>query len=232
MYHLEYQISFEKSPSLCGVAEVEAGEFHLRLELPEDKIVRAQAVVHVDCAADEKVFINGYQTWTLCPEYGREDFIRGARHMPKPIVKHFGIDRYGDYHFVDYPEKKGFFHGESWCYFRLGERYRLIASLDEKPGYTLFSYDHEFSQLRIERDCAGIRCGGEYSLFDLFFAEGSEDEVFDGWFAALKLPALRAKPMTGYSSWYNRYEDINEDIRLFLFHHDAENHIVRQNSIP
>lgn len=211
MYHLEYQISFEKSPSLCGVAEVEAGEFHLRLELPEDKIVRAQAVVHVDCAADEKVFINGYQTWTLCPEYGREDFIRGARHMPKPIVKHFGIDRYGDYHFVDYPEKKGFFHGESWCYFRLGERYRLIASLDEKPGYTLFSYDHEFSQLRIERDCAGIRCGGEYSLFDLFFAEGSEDEVFDGWFAALKLPALRAKPMTGYSSWYNRYEDINED---------------------
>ena len=102
VYKIEYQISFENSPALCGTAEAAPGEFHLRLELPEDKIVCAQALLRLDTAAEEKVFINGYQTWTLCPEYGPEDFIPGARHLPKPIVDYFGIDRYGDYHFVDY----------------------------------------------------------------------------------------------------------------------------------
>lgn len=210
MYKIEYQISFEKSPALCGVTEAGEGEFHLRPELPEDKILSAQALIKIDCAENEKVFMNGYQTWTVCPEYSREDYIMGATHLPRPIVDYFGIDRYGDYHFVDYPEKKGFFHGESWCYFRNGDKLRFIGSLDERPGYTLFSYDFEYGQLRIERDCAGLRCGGEYPVFDLYFAEGTEDQVFDGWVEALKLPPCKAQPMKGYSSWYNRYQKIDE----------------------
>lgn len=42
------------------------------------------------------------------------------------------------------------------------------------------------AQLRIERDCAGVQhTGGSFPAFSLFFAEGTEDEVFDAWFAAL-----------------------------------------------
>ena len=102
---------------------------------------------------DEKIFMNGYQTWTGCPEYSRRDKIRRC-HLPRFINEKFGIDRYGDYFFVDYPEKAGVTHGESYCYFRAGQRYRLFASLDERPGYTLFQYDARAGLLSISRDCA------------------------------------------------------------------------------
>ena len=52
--------------------------------------------------------------------------------------------------------------------------------------------------LRIERDCAGVRHnGGAFAAFDLFFAEGTEDEVFDAWFAALGCRARTGKKAGG-----------------------------------
>jgi len=46
--------------------------------------------------------------------------------------------------------------------------------------------------------------------FDLYFAQGSEKEVFDGWFSAMGVSPKTDKLLAGYSSWYNRYEDITE----------------------
>ena len=100
-------------------------------------------------------------------------------------------------------------HGWSYCYFRRGETFRLIASLDERAGYTGFRCDANTGVLTIERDCAGIKCGGEYAAFDLFFAEGGEDEVFDAWFEAMGIAPRTKKPLKGYSSWYNRYQNIS-----------------------
>ena len=188
-----------------------AGCVHITCTLPEGKLKEVRAVLPVTMEDDEKVFMNGYQTWTHCPEYGKQDRIRGLHGIPKFIVDKFGLDRYGDYHFVDYPNRRGVTHGFSWCYFRRGERFRLVASLDEQPGYTMFRYDSGKGELTIERDCAGVACGGEFHAFDLYFAEGTETEVFDGWFAAMGISAPAAKPLTGYSSWYNRYENITED---------------------
>ena len=53
--------------------------------------------------------------------------------------------------------------------------------------------------------------GGSFPLFDLFFAEGSEVEVFDGWFQAMGIRPRTEKKLAGYSSWYNRYQNITED---------------------
>ena len=187
-----------------------AGPLNLVCDLPKGRLKKIAATVALTVAEDEKIFMNGYQTWTACPEYGKHDKIRGLHGVPKFLLDKFHFDRYGDYHFVAYPNRAGVTHGFSWCYFRRGGCYRLIASLDERPGYTMFRYDADKGELCIERDCAGVDCGGEYHLFDLYFAEGGEDEVFDGWFAAMGLPAPVARPLAGYSSWYNRYEDISE----------------------
>ena len=211
MYTLNYRICFENSEAISGTEKFESGAWHLRPVLPDDVILSAELRLELSTAADERIFINGYQTWTSCPEYTKRDSIPGVGHFPKLIVKHYGLDRYGDYHFVDYPETHGVTHGESWCYFRRGDNYRLIASLDERPGYTLFKYDANAGQLLISRDCAGIRCGGEYSVFDLFFAEGGENEVFDAWFAEMNIKPRTEVKLAGYSSWYNRYQDIDEN---------------------
>lgn len=211
MYKISYEIRFEKSAPITGAAEVGHGAWRFAPTLPQDKIVSARAEIPLATAEDERIFINGYQTWTFCPEHTREDSLSGVGRYPKFLVEHFGMDRYGDYHFVDYPRRAGLTHGESWCYFRRGEDFRLIASLSERAGYTLFAYDAHENRLTVRRDCAGIECGGEYPVFELFFAEGGEDAVFDAWFAAMGIKARTQVKLAGYSSWYNRYRNIDED---------------------
>ena len=209
MTKLDWRIEQEGRRPLCGSAEILPGPCRLRAELPAGVLRRVTARMHVNMAAQTRAFFNGYQSWTGCPEYRREDFIRGLKHFPRAAVRHFGIDRYGDYNFVDYPEKPGHFHGESWCYFREGERFRLIASLDEGAGYTLFRYDAGSHILDIERDCAGLDWpGGPFPALELFFAEGGEDAVFDAWFAAMGIRPRTREPIAGYTSWYNRYQNI------------------------
>lgn len=211
MYKISYEIRFEKSAPITGAAEVGHGAWRFAPTLPQDKIVSARAEIPLATAEDERIFINGYQTWTFCPEHTREDSLSGVGRYPKFLVELFGMDRYGDYHFVDYPRRAGLTHGESWCYFRRGEDFRLIASLSERAGYTLFAYDAHENRLTVRRDCAGIECGGEYPVFELFFAEGGEDAVFDAWFAAMGIKARTQVKLAGYSSWYNRYRNIDED---------------------
>ncbi|MBQ7063369.1 MAG: alpha-galactosidase [Firmicutes bacterium] len=199
--------------SLGGEAPVpeERGEFRIVRDLPEGHLESVTASLPLGIKDDEKIFMNGYQSWTYCPEYSRRSSIRPYGLLPRFLVRHFRLDRYGDYHFVDYDRTPGRTHGFSYCYFRHGDRYRLFASLDERPGYTIFRYDANSEVLSVERDCAGLACGGEYHAFDLFYAEGSEDEVFDAWFAAMGARPRTAQKIAGYSSWYNRYRKISRE---------------------
>ena len=159
-------------------------------------------VLNLPCSEDERLFFNGYQSWTTSKELVPTDVMLGAHKLPSFVVNHWGIDRYGDYHFMDYSEQPGVFHGFSYCYRRSGDQYLLIGSTDESDGYTIFEYDASKEELVIRKDSEND--------VHIFIAEGYEDEVFDGWFKAMKVKPRPAKPLTGYSSWYNRYEKISE----------------------
>lgn len=146
-----------------------SGAVCLRAELPAGVLQNAVAALPWTMAHEEKIFMNGYQTWTACPELGKWDRQHGVERVPKFLLEKYSFDRYGDYHFVPYSGKRGQSHGFSYCYFRRGKTYRLLASLDEAPGYTIFSYDSRTAQLRIERDCAGVQhTGGSFPAFSLF----------------------------------------------------------------
>ena len=208
---LDYMIELEGGFRIHGSEELRSGCVRIRPVLPEGRVKAVTARVNITMAEDERFFVNGYQTWTYCPEQGRHGFTRGMGKLPKFVIDKFGIDRYGDYFFVDYPQTPGVMHGESYCYFRRGGNYRLIASLDERAGYTLLRYDSRCGVLTISRDCAGVRCGGVFPALELYYAEGGEDAVFDGWFAAMGVKSRGAKRLCGYSSWYNRYQNIDAE---------------------
>lgn len=198
--------------AINGAADSAQGAVRIRCDAPAGVIKKITAVLPFEMGDDERLFMNGYQTWTYCPEYKKRDKIRGLAHLPKFIIDKYSFDRYGDYHFIDYLNKPGNFHGFSYCYFRRGDHFRLIASLNERLGYTVFQYDSGKGLLTIDRDCAGVEhSGGELPAFDLYFAEGSEKEVFDGWFSAMGVSPRTDKFLAGYSSWYNRYEDITQE---------------------
>ena len=211
MKELNWRIELSDGQVFSGAENVTGGSLSVVCDLPEGHIRSVTAEMLLPLTDEDRVFINGFQSWTNCPEYTSADSIRGLSHLPKAGVKYFGLDRYGDNYFVDYPQKRGTLHGESWAYARRGEEYRLLGSLDETNGYTLIRYDFPGGRLRLERDCAGLRCGGGFHAFDLFFAKGGEDEVFDAWFAAMGVKARTQEKIAGYSSWYNRYQDIDEE---------------------
>ena len=208
---LTYEIRLIGREPLRGEWEIKKGENRLVLSLPEGKLESVCARGKLSLGETEKIFMNGYQTWTYCPEYGRLGYTKGLGPLPEPVLRGLGIPSYGDYDFVPYPRERGKTHGESWCYFREGERFRLFASLDEHPGYTLFAYDVSAGVLTVERDCAGLRCGGNFHALDLFYAEGGEDGVFDAWFAALGVKPRTEQRVAGYCSWYNRYQKISAE---------------------
>ena len=208
MSKLQYKIELNNGESYLGAAEA-AGEVHVVLPL-HGRIRSVTATLPLQVAEDEKIFLNGFQTWTYCPEYSPTDRIRSLKRLPKLGVDHYGLDRYGDSYFVDYPDQSGITHGESYGYFRRGGVYRLVASLDEHPGYTLLRYNAPEGVLSLTRDCEGLAVDGDFHAFDLLFVEGCEDEVFDAWFAALGVKCRTQEKLVGYSSWYNRYEDISE----------------------
>ena len=212
MARLNWQIEQENRPPLRGGTDIVPGACRVRVPLPGGALRRVRAQMHVNMEAGDRAFFNGYQSWTWCPELRREDRLSGIGPLPKAVIAYFGLRRYGDYAFASYRNKPGFFHGESYCYFRRGESFRLIASLDERMGYTVFSYDAGSHILDIERDCAGLFWpGGDFPAFELFFAEGPEDAVFDAWFAAMGVRPRTREPLAGYTSWYNRYEAISEE---------------------
>ena len=193
-----------------GMIETLEGAVHAVVDVDNISMTDVRAEMPLTCDEDERIFMNGYQTWTYSPEYSRHSSIRGINGLPKKIVDQFALDRYGDYHFVPYLNRSGILHGFSYMTIRKGDHFRLIASLDEEPGYTIFTYDAKLNFLYIKRDCMDVKFSGEFHAFDLFFAEGTEDEVYDAWFKAMDLHPRTTKKLCGYSSWYNRYQNIDE----------------------
>lgn len=74
------------------------GAVHLNADLPAGTLKNIKAEVPWKMAEDERLFMNGYQTWTYSPELDRNGKLRGTDHIPGFLRKKYAFDRYGDYH--------------------------------------------------------------------------------------------------------------------------------------
>ena len=91
------------------------GAVHLSADLPAGTLKAVRAELPWKMVADERLFMNGYQTWTYSPELNRNGKLRGTDHIPGFLRKKYAFDRYGDYHFVTYGHHNGQSHGFSYC---------------------------------------------------------------------------------------------------------------------
>ena len=169
----------------------------------------SELVIKLDCSPDDRLFFNGYQSWTASREMKVTDTVPPVKPFVKAAGTPWGISRYGDDFFIERSGLPGCFHGFSYMYIRSGDVYRLIASTDETTGYTIFYYDAMTRDLRIVKD-AGQRINSDRSPHVVFY-EGTEDEVFDAWFEAAGIKCRSAKPLAGYTSWYNRFDKITDE---------------------
>ncbi|WP_298842440.1 glycoside hydrolase family 36 protein [Clostridium sp.] len=66
----------------------------------------------------------------------------------------------------------------------------------------------------INKECKGLSISSEYIPFEIFYVSGREEEVFDSYFDAMEISKPLCQPSTGWTSWYNYYQNINQDIIL------------------
>ncbi len=164
---------------------------------------------------DDTAFLNGYQSWTDSKEFTRKDVMRAPSRLFKPLLKKHNLTQYGDYTMLRYPEKPGKLHGYSYAYLcGPDESFLLLGSLNERSGYTIIRADLREGKLSLEKDCEGVEYSGSHEMMSVLLTTGGYDSVFDAYFAELKIQPPRAKPATGWTSWYNYYQNISEGIIL------------------
>ena len=201
---------------VCGGLSWEIGNrddrFTLRLKSEgETEITSVSARFAFDFEKKDMLFLNGYQSWTDSRERGARERMHSLELVPRAVIDRFHLDGYGDYRFVDYGRGHGQQHGFTYGYIRRGEEFMLLGSLAEESGFTVLRFDTGAGTITLEKDCRGHHFRGDYTVFDLAILHGTEDAVFDEYFRLLGVEPAKGKRLTGYTSWYNRYENISEE---------------------
>ena len=182
-------------------------------------LIEARLTCSMRFGENDLFFANGYQSWTTSREYSKSDKAEG-------IMRVSNITGYtrsltgiaGDYSFTDYG-KRGCFHSHTYCYIRKknSEDIVLYGSRSEENGFTIFEADMVRGGFVIKKDVSGLTltAGREYTLFDIAVIKDEYNKAFDRYFfdfMGLKKPRL--SHLSGYTSWYNYFQNINEEIIL------------------
>jgi len=171
-------------------------------------IQKMYAEFEYEFSDDEKIFLNGYQSWTDSVEHNISGKMRGISHIPCAIREKYAFSQYGDYNFADYGEHM---HGWTYGYIRQEDKYCFMGSLSEESGFTQIITQTSKNIIAFQKDCSGLDINGEWCALKLFLTKGTEKDVFDIYFDLLGVaPRKDAKPVFGYTSWYNHYQDISE----------------------
>ena len=163
----------------------------------------------------DKFFCAGYQSWTNTKERSRNDVQKGTIRLANinKKLKHIA-SMTCDERMVEYTYVPGEFHSHGYTYIRNGADMKLWGSLCEETGYTLFKVKMNENKFTYHKDVLGKFVTEAYKVLDIVYFEGGYDEVFDKYFGLFKMPETRKGMMSGYTSWYNYFQNINEEIIL------------------
>ena len=163
----------------------------------------------------DRFFGNGYQSWTKTREYKADEIMRGVIKLANISEYTKGIARKtGDEWMIKYSEKPGEFHSHCYTYIRNGKDVKLWGSLTEKNGFTYFKVKMQENRFYFCKDLEGKIVKDPLQVFDIVYFEGDYEDVFDKYFGMWDMPATRNGMMSGYTSWYNYFQNIDEKIIL------------------
>ncbi len=163
----------------------------------------------------DKFFGNGYQSWTTSREYTAADKMKPITPIAKGRLKYLaGIS--ADTRFVEFPTGVGSFVSHCYTYIKNENGVTLLGSLTERQGFTVFYADMPQNRLTVSKDVEGVtlQAGETYDLFNVVILKGTYDEVFDAYFKAMGIKKPVVEHMSGYTSWYNYFQKIDEKIIL------------------
>ena len=214
-FKINYAISGERRSATQSNDEVELlkkeenGRHTVTLRAKKDICLLLFAQI-IPFAADKKdlYFLNGYQSWTDTKEFNFTEREKDVKKLPKFLVNAFAFDRYGDATFHSYG--KHLLHGYDVFYCR-GKSEKYILNLNYTRAYLVITLDKKKNTLCLSSDFNGFKvaAGEEFTIADYYLSDSVKDggEYFNKVFPRKNTPKI-----FGYTSWYNYYQNINEQI--------------------
>ena len=188
-------------------------EEHVRIKiraLTDDiTLVHAKETLPFNVNFGDLYFLNGYQSWTDTKEFKLVKRLRNVKKSPHLIVKKFGMDKYGDTTFYNYSIKKS--HGYDVFYSK-GEFESFIYNMNYDIAYLLIELVKDRRDIYLTSLLNGLKVkkGEEVVIFDYYYFD-SYEKGLESFYQ--NFPKLEGKEkIFGYTSWYNYYQNINEEI--------------------
>ncbi len=183
----------------------------------EIEITEFSAVLKRPVEKDERIFSNGYQSWTLSREYAPgdriEDFFYAADWLMNSVfMRKSGVNRAGDAVFVKTPHRRGIFTSASYGYIRKGGDAEIYGSLSERTGFTFFEFNCRNGTVTIKKDLKGLKFSEKRRVLDLAIIKAPYEEAFDRYFELMGIKCRKHEKLCGYTTWYNYYSGVNECI--------------------
>ena len=220
-----YTVKFKYGNEVITSKEKENDYYRLEIENADGRysvtLVPKKNFEMIDFSAEmpfhfkkgDKFFGAGYQSWTKSKEWTEDEIMPGT-------IKLSNISEYtkdiarktSDEWIVNYSYKPGEFHSHCYTYVKRGDTVKLWGSLSEKTGYTIFKVKMKEGRFYFTKDLLGKVVSEPLKIFDIVYFDGDYEEVFDKYFAMWKMPETRHGMMSGYTSWYNYFQNITEDI--------------------
>ena len=156
------------------------------------------------------IFLNGYQSWTDSRERHFLRFEKNLLHLPQGLVDTYSFDRYGDYTFYPYDVRR--VHGYD-IFYRKGVRNAFILNLNYERAYLIIEVDRRTGLILLKSDVSGakVSAGDSYPLVDYVVSDSYKEGMED---FKRRFPERPVEKIFGYTSWYNYYQDISEEILL------------------
>ncbi|MGN0521270.1 MAG: glycoside hydrolase family 36 protein [Eubacterium sp.] len=167
--------------------------------------------------SQDRIFVNGYQSWTDSLEYTPDGQMQELSKFTELLVtksplKYVGFSKSGDNLFHKFPRRKGIFYAWSYAYVRKGNKVDLFGSLDERSGYTIITFDTDKNCVLVSKELEGVTFSKETSLLSFTVICDEYDRAFDTYFDQMGVVCRENKKRTGYTTWYNYYGNINEKV--------------------
>ncbi|MDE6384522.1 MAG: alpha-galactosidase [Eubacterium sp.] len=229
--NISFKLKYEAGGKQFTTESVDAEHFSLNVKNADNKLnvsINPKAEIKISeftvkCPyhfkADDRIFVNGYQSWTDSYEYEPNGQMQELSKLTEFLVtksplKHIGFSKSGDNLFHEFPRKSGIFYGWSYAYVRNENKVELFGSLNEKCGYTIITCDTSKDCIFISKDLEGVTFNNETELLSFTFISDEYDKAFDLYFEQMGVKCRENKRRTGYTTWYNYYGNINEKVVL------------------
>ena len=154
----------------------------------------------------DRILANGYQSWTETRECYRPEHLNNLNRIPAGIENRFHFKSYGSQAF--WPMDSSYHLGFDFSAVR-GSDPLFIGSFNHKNAYLLIQFLEDENEIVLHSDVSHrlLKEGETFTVFDYMTAEDGKD------YFAHYTPRTRKK-LFGYTSWYNHYQNISEQLIL------------------